>query len=317
VALPTLFVMDPLDRIQVSGDSTFVMMLEAQRRGWPVWFCTPGDLFGVDGRARAWAQRVAVSRAAPHFVPEPRADVPLSDFAVVWMRKDPPFDIDYVFATYLLDLAGPDTLVLNRPESLRNANEKMYALQWPALCPPTRVVRRISEARRFAAELGERVVIKPWDGNGGRGVLVTHASDPNLGAMLELLTDEERRFIMVQRYIPEIAEGDKRIILIDGEPRGWMLRVPQPGDHRGNMHVGAKVVACELTRRDREICDALAPRLKAEGLLFVGIDTIGEHLTEINVTSPTGFQEIDTLMGTDLARELTDAVEAAVGERLR
>jgi glutathione synthase len=225
------------------------------------------------------------------------------------MRKDPPFDMDYVFSTYLLDLVPPTTTVLNDPATIRNANEKMYAMQWPHLCPPTLATRHIARAMEWAKQW-ERVVIKPWDGNGGRGVLVSHASDPNLRSMLEILTEEEHQHILVQRYIPEITLGDKRVIMIDGAPVGWMARVPQPGDHRGNMHVGATVEACELTQRDREICTALTPRLKAEGLLFVGIDIIGNYLTEINVTSPTGIQEINRLMGLRLERTLTDAVLA-------
>jgi glutathione synthase len=307
--LKTLFVMDPLDRIHVDGDSTYMLMLEARRRGWPVSFCTPGDLYAVDGAAWGMIRQIEVQEHAPHFKPEPAEAVCLGAFDVVWMRKDPPFDMDYVFSTYLLDLVPPTTTVLNDPATIRNANEKMYAMQWPHLCPPTLATRHIARAMEWAKQW-ERVVIKPWDGNGGRGVLVSHASDPNLRSMLEILTEEEHQHILVQRYIPEITLGDKRVIMIDGAPVGWMARVPQPGDHRGNMHVGATVEACELTQRDREICTALTPRLKAEGLLFVGIDIIGNYLTEINVTSPTGIQEINRLMGLRLERTLTDAVLA-------
>jgi glutathione synthase len=216
--------------------------------------------------------------------------------------------MEYYFSTYLLDLVPPTTLVLNDPAAIRDANEKMVALRWPELCPPTLVTREIKRAMAWAAASGEKVVIKPWDGNGGRGVLVTRSGDPNLRSMLEVLTDEERRYILMQHYIPEISEGDKRIILIDGEPLGWMLRVPQPGDHRGNMHVGAIVRPCELSPRDSEICEAIAPFLRDRGLLFTGIDTIGPFMTEINVTSPTGIQEINALMGIRLERNLGDAV---------
>jgi glutathione synthase len=217
--------------------------------------------------------------------------------------------MDYIFTTYLLDEVPATTLVLNRPSSIRDANEKMIALAWPELCPPTLVTREIQRAMEWAEASGQPVVIKPWDGNGGRGVLVTRFGDANLRSMLEVLTDEERRYILMQHYIPEIVEGDKRIILIDGEPLGWMLRVPQPGDHRGNMHVGARVEPCELSTRDREICAAIGPYLKEKGLVFTGIDTIGPYLTEINVTSPTGIQEINQLMNLQLENVLGDAVE--------
>lgn len=310
--LKTLFVMDPLERINVAGDSTYMLMLEARVRGWPVWFCTPGDLYAESGRARGLVRPVEVQRRSegPPFRPGPAENRPLSDFDVVWMRKDPPFDMDYIFTTYLLDLAGPNTLVLNRPSSLRSRNEKMFAMELAEFGPPTLVSRDIGQLVAWVRATTERTVIKPWDGNGGRGVLVTHGADENLRSMVETLTGEGRHYIIAQRYLPAVKQGDKRIILVDGDARGWMNRVPQKGDHRGNMHAGAKVAACELTPRDREICDAIGPTLRAEGLLFVGIDVIGGNLTEINVTSPTGIQEINHLMGTALEIEITDAVEA-------
>lgn len=307
--MKTLFVMDPLEKIQVQGDSTYMMMLEARRRGWPVAYCVPTDLYARGGVGRVWARDLEVTAEPPHFHPAEPQDMALGDFDVVWMRKDPPFDMDYIFTTYLLDLVPSTTTVLNHPASIRSANEKMFAQQWPSLSPPTLVTQDIQRAWSFIQASGwERVVLKPWDGNGGRGVLVTHPGDGNLRSMLEVLTNNGDQYILVQRYIPEIKQGDKRVILIAGEPVGWMLRVPQPGDHRGNMHVGATVEACELTARDREICDALGPTLRDMGLLFVGIDIIGNYLTEINVTSPTGIQEINRLMGVQLERTLADAV---------
>lgn len=306
--LRTLYVMDPLDRIYVEGDSTFILMVEACRRGWPVWMCTPDDLYVEDGRAYARAVRVIANDRPPYFQPEPPDDMPLGDMDVVWMRKDPPFDIEYVFATYVLDLVPPTTLVLNHPGSIRNCNEKMFAMQFREHCPPTLVTRDMGRAMRFAEQAPGRIVIKPWDGNGGRGVLVTQHGDGNLRSMLEILTSEGTVSVIVQHYIPEIKQGDKRIILIDGEPVGWMLRVPGAKDHRGNMHVGASVQATTLSETDKAICAAIGPHLKAMGLLFVGIDTIGPYLTEINVTSPTGIREINRLMGTQLERDLTDAV---------
>jgi glutathione synthase len=310
--MKTLFVMDPLDRINVAGDSTYMLMLEARRRGWPVWMCTPDALF-VQG-AETWGRLtpVEVQRGPVPFVPGPAEDLPLSGFDVVWMRKDPPFDMAYIFSTYLLSQLPPRVLVLNRPDSIRSNNEKLFTLRFPQLITPTLISREVKRIKQFAAEAPERVVLKPWDGNGGRGVLVTRHGDPNLGSMIELLTGEERHFIIAQHYIPEITKGDKRIILVDGEPRGWMLRVPNPSDNRGNMHAGATVEACPLSARDQEVCATIGPVLRELGLLFVGIDMIGDFLTEINVTSPTGIQEINRLMGTQLEVEVTDAVLARV-----
>ena len=301
--------MDPLDNIDVGGDSTYMLMLEGCRRGGEVAWCTPMDLFALTGQCHARCQRVHVTAEAPYFRPETTQERPLSEFDVVWLRKDPPFDIAYVFSTYMLDLAGQGTLVLNDPASIRDANEKMVALRFPDLVPETLVTADIERAMAWSAEAPGRVVFKPWDGNGGRGVLVTQHGDGNMRSMLELLTDEGRIHILVQHFIPEISQGDKRIILIDGEPKGWMNRVPGEGDHRGNMHVGASVQATELSDRDRHICDVIGPWLKESGLLFVGIDTIGSYMTEINVTSPTGIQEINRLMGTSLESDITDAVE--------
>lgn len=312
--MKTLYVMDPLDRIQVSGDSTYMLMLENCRRGGEVYWCTPSDLFAVGGRCHARCSAVVVRETAPHFNSQEAADVDAGMFDVVWLRKDPPFDINYVFSTYMLDLVPPTTLVLNNPAAIRDANEKMVALRFPDLVPPTLVTCEIDRAMAWVAQAPGKVVIKPWDGNGGRGVLVSEHGDGNLRSMLEVLTMNQSVHILVQQFVPEIKEGDKRIILIDGEPVGWMTRVPQPGDHRGNMHVGAKVESTTLSASDQKICDAIGPWLKESNLLFVGIDTIGPVMTEINVTSPTGIIEINRLMGTQLERVLTDAVESKLVE---
>lgn len=306
-SLKTLYVMDSLEFINVEGDSTFMLMLEANERGWETYFCHPKDLFVKDGLAQARMKKVSVSKQAPHFFSEPEIEGGLGDFDVVWMRKDPPFNMDYIFSTYMLDLVPETTLVLNDPRSIRNCNEKMFALEWAHLCPETLVTRHITRAMEWAKQF-DKVVIKPWDGNGGRGVLVTKHGDPNFRSMLELLTQEEQEYILVQRYLPEIKQGDKRIILIDGEVVGQMARIPGKDDHRGNMHVGASVEGCELTPRDKDICEQLKPKLKELGLLFVGIDIIGDYLTEINVTSPTGIQEINALMGTEIEKILTDKI---------
>ena len=309
--------MDPLDKIDVGGDSTYMLMLEGCRRGGEVAWCTPMDLYALTGRCHARCQRVEVTADAPYFRSAEPQDRDLSEFDVVWLRKDPPFDIAYVFSTYMLDLVSEGTLVLNDPASIRDANEKMVALRYPDLVPTTLVTADIDRAMAWAAEASGKVVLKPWDGNGGRGVLVTQHGDGNMRSMLELLTDEGRIHILLQKYIPEISQGDKRIILIDGEARGWMNRVPGAGDHRGNMHVGATVEATDLSDREREICAAIGPWLKESGLLFVGIDTIGQFMTEINVTSPTGIQEINHLMNCHLERDITDAVESKLAQLRR
>ena len=299
--------MDPPESLNVFGDSTYALMLEASRRGWPTWWCHPSDLRVHESLPTARVQQVTALPGAPFFATGEWARRKLTDFDAVWMRKDPPFDMDFVFSTYILDLAHrAGTRVFNDPISLKAANEKMYALQWPELGPPTALTNSVEEVLSLAMEHA-KIVIKPWDGNGGRGVLVTGTHDRNLRSMAELLTQEGRAYCIVQPYLEAIREGDKRIILVDGEPRGWFLRVPGPDDHRGNMHVGASVEPCDLSDRDREICAALKGRLRDEGLLFVGIDTIGGLLTEINVTSPTGIREIERFMGRDLAAELQDA----------
>lgn len=301
-----LFVMDPLERLNLAGDSTFMLMRECTARGYAVAWCTPDQLFATPEGAAAAVEWVRTVAEAPHFHRGAREDQPLGAFDMVWMRKDPPFDMHYVFSTYLLEMVPPTTRVFNRPDSIRSRNEKLFALRFPALTPPTLLTRDAARIRAFAEAHG-RVVLKPWDGNGGRGVMVSSGEDPNLPAMIEVLSEEGRRAVLVQRYLPAIREGDKRIILIDGEPAGAMLRVPGPRDHRGNLHVGATVQATSLTDRERAICAALGPTLREEGLLFVGIDVIGGFLTEINVTSPTGIQEINRLDGVQLERQVMDA----------
>jgi glutathione synthase len=300
--------MDPLDRLNIAGDSTYMLMRESTARGWPVWWCTPNDLYVRGGRTWANVEEVTTTADAPHFFRGGRGDVELGEFDLVWMRKDPPFDMEYIFSTYLLELVPPSTQVFNRPSSLRDDNEKIITLRYPELIVPTLITRDIRRAVAFAQEAPDRIVMKPWDGNGGRGVLVSHKGDANLKSMFELLSADGKAAIIVQRYIPEIVLGDKRVILVDGEPIAGMLRVPQPGDHRGNMHAGAIVEPCALSDRDREICAAIAPHLKAAGHLFVGIDIIGGWLTEINVTSPTGIQEMNRLYGISLESIVTDAV---------
>ena len=298
--------MDDLDRIDVNGDSTLMLMLEAQRRGWPVFMCHPRELFLVQGQAHATVRSVEITTDR-QLKSGSSKQVDLGFFQVIWLRKDPPFDMDYIFSTYILEMTPKETMVFNHPASVRSANEKLFALQWPNLSPPTLICRQIEHARSWA-EQWSKVVIKPWDGNGGRGVLVSSYSDPNFRSMLEILTENEQQHIIVQKYLPE------KLLRVTSGLSLWMVcqwpgwrESPQPGDHRGNMHVGARVASFELSERDREICSAIGPTLKAQGLLFVGIDIIGSYLTEINVTSPTGIQELNPMFNIRIEEMLTDS----------
>jgi glutathione synthase len=287
-----------------------MLMRETSARGHDAAWCHPNDLYVLSGQAHARVQSVHTPAGAPRFERGAWRDEPVGAFDVVWMRKDPPFDMEYIFSTYLLEKVPPTTLVLNKPASIRSRNEKLFANEFVEFTPPTLVSRDAARVAAFAAAAPDRVVLKPWDGNGGRGVLVAQKGDRNLRAMVELLTQEGRIALIAQHYLPAIAEGDKRILLVDGAPVGAMLRVPGTDDHRGNMHVGASVQKTTLTDADRRICNAIGPRLKAEGLLFVGIDVIGGFLTEINVTSPTGIQEINRLDGVRIEAQVVDATEA-------
>jgi glutathione synthase len=298
--------MDPLHTLNIAGDSTYMLMRESTARGWPVSWCTPSSLFVRGGRAWAHAEEVTTIGEAPHFLRGGKGDVDLGEFDFVWMRKDPPFDMEYIFSTWLLERVPAGTVVFNRPQAIRDYNEKLHTLDFPELVVDTLLTRDIPRILTFAAA-HDRIVLKPWDGNGGRGVLVSQAGDPNLRSMIELLTAEGTRSILAQRYIPEIVKGDKRILLVDGEPVGALLRVPSGTDHRGNMHAGARVAPTELDERDLEICARIGPRLRDQGLLFVGIDVIGGWLTEINVTSPTGIQEVNRLTGARIEALVLDA----------
>jgi glutathione synthase len=310
----SLFVMDPLDRINVRGDSTYVTMRECTDRGFETAYCTPDDLFSHHGRAWGRVRPVRTTREAPHFHVSGPEEVDLGTFDVVFMRKDPPFDMAYVFATYLLDQVRAPTRVFNDPSGLKLFSEKMWVLErWPELQPETLVTNDVAKLKQFVRSRTGRSVLKPWDGNGGRGVFVTDGADRNLGAIAETLSHEGRTYVIAQAFIPEVEQGDKRILLFDGEPVGAMLRVPQAGDFRANMHAGGEVFPCSLEPRDREICATIGPTLRESGMIFVGIDVIGSFLTEINVTSPTGIQEMNRLYGTKLEADLVDRVVAKVG----
>ena len=307
-----LFVMDPLDRIVVAGDSTYVTMRECCDRGMHVSMCTPDQLFSFNGETRAMATPVRVTEDAPWFLAEPAHERALSEFDAVWMRKDPPFDMDYIFTTYLLDMAG--TRVINAPAGLKLFNEKLWVQQrWPQHQPDTLLSCSIGRIVTYVEADEGRTVLKPWDGNGGRGVFVTQRGDANLRSVTEMLTQNGTAYVIAQRYLPGVVKGDKRVLLFGGQVVGAMARIPPAGDNRANMHVGATVERTELTPGERAICDELAPELRKHGQLFVGIDLIDEKLTEINVTSPTGIRELNRLYGTKLEADLVDHVIDTMG----
>lgn len=308
----TLFVMDPFSTVNIERDTTYVLMKEAQKRGHEVLSCQVEDLYrsGSGSGAHAVATDVLLDPAEPLRAAGPVTDLSLADIDVVWMRKDPPFDINYIFATYLLDGVDPDrTLVLNKPSGLREANEKAFILGYGEYTPVSMVTRRPADVYAFLASQGGRCIIKPLDGMGGLGVFLLREDDPNLSSLIETSTADGRKYVMVQAYVPEAKLGDKRIIVIDGEPVGATLRVPPEGELRGNIHVGAVCVKTDVTAREREICAALAPRLRELGLVFVGIDVLGDYLSEVNVTSPTGVQEINRLNGDCLEAVMWDWID--------
>jgi len=312
--------MDPMESIKIDADSTFALMLAAQRRGHRLWHYEVRHLALREGVLKQGAQREArvMALARPVTVQRVRNDhfrfgepvlLDLGKLDVVLMRQDPPFDMAYIAATHVLEHIQPATLVVNNPVAVRNAPEKLLVTHFPELMPPTLVTWDVEAVRGFRA-MHKDIVVKPLFGNGGSGVFLIRHDDPNLNALLEMHFARSREPLMVQRYEPAVRQGDKRIILIDGEPAGAINRVPALGEARSNMHVGGRPEKSALTARDREICAAIGPMLKQQGLIFVGIDVIGEWLTEINVTSPTGIQEIDRFDGTDLAGRVWEAIEA-------
>lgn len=305
-------VMDPIADINVKKDTSFAMLLEAQRRGWDIWYMELNDLYLRDGRAHARMRQVSVTRDATrwHSFAEER-DMPLDALDTILMRKDPPFDQEYVYATYLLELAeSRGTPVVNKPRSLRDANEKLFAAWFPQCCAPTLATRSGRRIREFLREQGE-IVLKPLDGMGGASIFHVRPNDPNLSVILETMTRHDSRFVMAQRYLPEIAAGDKRILVVAGEAVPYALaRIPAQGESRGNLAAGGSGEGRELTARDRWIVEQVAPTLREKGLVFVGLDVIGDYLTEINVTSPTCVQELDKLFGLNIAALLFDHIEA-------
>ncbi len=304
-----LFVMDPIEQIDPYKDTTLVMMLAAAKRGHNVHCCRIEDLWldGSVANATVWPTTVRRSMG-DHYTLEPPINRPLDDFSIVFMRKDPPVDIDYIHATYLLDRAPASTLVVNSPKALRGCNEKLFALEFPELVPPTVVTSNIPRLLDFCDRQGGRMVLKPVDGRGGEGIFIVSRDDPNHRTILETLTSFGRRRALAQRYLPEIMEsGDKRVIVVNGEPLGAVMRQPGTGDFRSNVHSGGKVAPCALDDHDRKIAATLGDQLRARGIVFAGLDVIGGYLTEINITSPTLIQEIAEFTGWHLEEEIIDA----------
>ena len=311
--MQTGVIMDPISGIATYKDSTFAMLLEAQRRGHEIWYMEPGDLTMSDGVALGHMRILEVrDNTDDWFTLGDSENRELALLDVLLMRKDPPFDMDYVYTTYVLDLAEKaGVTVVNRPRSLRDANEKCFITQFPQCCVPMLITRSSQEIKVFAAEHG-LCVVKPLDGMGGESIFRVQPDDPNLNVILETITAKDQDLVMVQRYIPEITEGDKRILVVNGEPVPYALaRIPGEGDFRGNLAKGGTGVGVELSERDRWIVGQVAPELVKRGILFAGLDVIGDWLTEINVTSPTCIRELDAQFGLNIAGDLFDALEAS------
>ena len=307
--------MDPIENIAVAGDSTFAIMVEAQARGHELFYYQTKTLALADGKLWARGHRVRVrDDKNNHFTAEPEARVDLGTFDVVHMRQDPPFDMNYITATHLLEHIHPRTLVVNDPKEVRDAPEKLYVTKFPDLMPPTLITRDARELIAFR-QAHSHIILKPLYGNGGAGVFRLAEDDQNFASLVELFQQSFREPFIAQRYLPEVRKGDKRIILIDGEPAGAINRVPAVNENRSNMHVGGRPEPSELTARDKEICARLGPELRERGLIFVGIDVIGDYLTEINVTSPTGIREVKRFGGPDIAALIWDAIERRLDPR--
>lgn len=304
-------VMDPIESINIKKDTTLAMLWAASDRGWSISYMRQQDLYQAGGEPRARVKPLQVFRNTKDFYQlGEEEDINLGDLDVILMRKDPPFDNEFVYSTYILEAAERlGTLIVNKPQSLRDCNEKMFATQFPECCPPLVVSRDEQILRDFHKEHGD-VIFKPLDGMGGASIFRVKQDDPNLGVILETLTDFGANTIMAQKYLPEIVDGDKRILLVDGEPVDYCLaRIPSQGETRGNLAAGGTGRAQPLTDRDRWIANQIGAMAREKGLLFVGLDVIGEHLTEINVTSPTCVREIDDQFGTNIAATLMDAIE--------
>ncbi len=307
--LKIAFQMDPIQDVNIDADSSFRLAEEAQARGHELFFYTPDKLAYQEGKITARGHHFTTQRIqGDHARLGPEVEVDLADWDVVWLRQDPPFDMGYITTTHLLDRIHPDTLVVNNPFWVRNYPEKLLVLDFPDLTPPTTIARDLDTIKAFKAKHHD-VILKPLYGNGGAGVFRLGPEDRNLASLHELFTGINREPLIVQKFLPDVSNGDKRIILVDGEPVGAINRVPAAGETRSNMHVGGRPEKIGLTERDLEICAAIGPTLRDKGQVFVGIDVIGDYLTEINVTSPTGIQELERFDGTNIAEKIWQAIE--------
>ena len=305
--------MDPIGSVDIHADSTFRMALEAEARGHKLFYYHVEDLHWQNGRVMAAGHDLTVRMVeGDHFEIGERRLVDLAEWDVVLLRQDPPFDMSYITNTHLLQMIHPDTMVVNDPFWVRNCPEKILVLEFLDLMPETMVARSLDAIRNFREEHGD-IIVKPLYGNGGAGVFRLRPEDSNLASLHEMFTGINREPLMVQKFLPDVSAGDKRVILIDGDVVGAINRVPQPGETRSNMHVGGRPEKVELTDRDREICDRLKPVLRERGLIFTGIDVIGRNLTEINVTSPTGIQELERFDGVNVAALIWEAIERRRG----
>ena len=312
MALTVAIQMDPIERIDIKGDSTFALALEAQARGHGLLYYGPRDLTFRENKVTARVRPLNVRPVkGDHFAVGEAFVYDLSAADVVLMRQDPPFDMSYITATHILERLHPKTLVVNDPAHVRNAPEKLFVTEFADFIPPTLITSDRAEINEFRTAHKD-IILKPLYGNGGAGVFRVRAEDENLGSLLEMFTQFYREPVIVQRYLPEVRQGDKRIILVDGEFAGAINRVPAAGEARSNMHVGGRPEKTELSARERDICAAIGPELKRRGLIFTGIDVIGDYMTEINVTSPTGIQEVKRFGGADIAKLVWDSIQAKV-----
>lgn len=313
MALKVAIQMDPIGAIDIDADSTFRIAEEAQARGHSLFYYTPDHLSYQEGRIVARGADLEVRRVkGDHFTLGDEREQDLDEMDVVWLRQDPPFDMGYITTTHILQRVHPGTLVVNDPFWVRNYPEKLLVLDFPELTPPTAIARDLETLRAFRERHGD-IILKPLYGNGGAGVFKLHSEDSNLASLHEMFTSISREPLIVQKFLPAVRAGDKRVILIDGEPVGAINRVPAVGETRSNMHVGGRPEKVEMNDRDREICAKIGPLLREKGQIFVGIDVIGDWLTEINVTSPTGIQELERFDGINVAAKIWEAIEARLG----
>lgn len=301
--------MDPMDRVLPDKDTTFAFQRAALSRGHVSLHAEPGDIYIQEGDVFARAREVEVSDTAPHFRLSPPIDVRLAELEAVFIRKDPPFDQSYLYLTQMLERARGRTVIVNDPRGVRDANEKLYALHFPSLMPRTLVSSSPERIHNYLRTIGGKGVIKPLHGAGGAGVLMLSEGDKNARSIVDMLTNEGKTLAMVQEFLPAVVKGDKRVLLLDGEVLGAINRVPRADDLRSNIHVGGTVEACEVTKEERALVATIAPRLRADGLIFVGLDLIGGKLTEVNVTSPTGIQELSRHVGREVSEDVIAWVE--------